>query len=297
LTQTQQKLVQRSSLYFAWVVGSLVFFWRPIETLTVYALGNENISYVLLIPFLCGWLLFVRREQIFSGMSYDPAAALIPFIVAIGAAFWSLRSSNPGMLTGYAVTLALLWVSGFILIFGRDCLKKARFSMWFLLLMIPLPEAVLHHVVYFLQKGSAEIAAGLFDLTGVPVLREGFVFRLPRVTIEVAQECSGIRSSMALLVLALLVSHLYLRKFWKQTVFVVCGMIVMIVKNGIRIVTLTLLASYVDPEFMYGDLHRKGGIVFFLVGLLILLPILLALRKGEFAGQIGGEPIAPPNPG
>lgn len=169
--------------------------------------------------------------------------------------------------------------------------------MLFLLLMIPLPEPILNHVVYFLQKGSAEIAAGLFDLTGVPVLREGFVFRLPRVTIEVAQECSGIRSSMALLVLALLVSHLYLRKFWRQAIFVACGMIVMIVKNGIRIVTLTLLASYVDPGFLYGDLHHKGGIVFFVVGLLILLPILWLLRKGELTGKTGAKPIAPQHAG
>ena len=292
LTQTLQNQVQRGLLYVAWVVGSLLFFWRPLHTLIVYEAGNDNASYVLLIPFLCAWLIFLRREHIFCDVSFDPSAALIPFVLAIGVITLSLRFADLAGPTGYASALALFWISGFILIFGRNCLKKARFAMLFLLLMIPLPETILNHVVYFLQKGSAEIAAGLFDLTGVPVLREGFVFRLPRVTIEVAQECSGIRSSMALLVLALLVSHLYLRKFWKQAFFIVCGMIVMIVKNGIRIVTLTLLASYVDPGFLYGDLHHKGGIVFFLVGLLILLPILWLLRKGEFAEKMGADPVA-----
>lgn len=280
-------------LYAAWVVGSLIFFWKPFQTLIVYALGNDDASYVLLIPFLCGWLLFLRRKHIFCDMRFDPAPALIPFVLAMGVVTWSLRSPYLAEPPGYASALALLWISGFILIFGRNCLKKARFSMLFLLLVIPLPESVLHHVVYFLQKGSAEVAAGLFDLSGVPVLRDGFIFRLPRVTIEVAQECSGIRSSMALLVLALLVSHLYLRRFWKQAVFLICGVFVMILKNGIRIVTLTLLASYVDPGFLYGDLHHKGGIVFFLVGLLILLPVLLVLRKGETSGQVSAQQIAP----
>ena len=293
MAQTLQNHAQRLLLYAAWIVGSLICFWRPFYTLIVYALGNDNASYVLLIPFLCGWLLFLQRKHIFCDMRFDPAAALIPFVLAMGAVTWSLRSPYSVGPTGYAAALALLWISGFMLIFGRNCLKKAQFSMLFLLLVIPLPEAVLHHVVYFLQKGSAEIAAGLFDISGVPVLRDGFIFRLPRVTIEVAQECSGIRSSMALLVLALLVSHLYLRRFWKRAVFLICGMIVMVLKNGIRIVTLTLLASYIDPGFLYGDLHHKGGIVFFLVGLLILLPILWLLRKGEFVGRVSTQPMVP----
>jgi exosortase/archaeosortase family protein len=55
----------------------------------------------------------------------------------------------------------------------------------------------------------------------------------------------------------------------------------MIVKNGIRIATLTLLAMYVDPGFLTGRLHHQGGIVFFLVGLLLLAPLLWLLQRGE----------------
>ena len=59
----------------------------------------------------------------------------------------------------------------------------------------------------------------------------------------------------------------------------------MIVKNGIRIVTLTLLAIYVDPSFLYGRLHREGGIVFFLIGLLLLLPVYLLLQDPDPRAQ------------
>jgi exosortase/archaeosortase family protein len=55
----------------------------------------------------------------------------------------------------------------------------------------------------------------------------------------------------------------------------------MILKNGIRIATLTLLAMYVDPGFLYGRLHHQGGIVFFLIGLVLLLPVLLFLQRSE----------------
>jgi exosortase/archaeosortase family protein len=55
----------------------------------------------------------------------------------------------------------------------------------------------------------------------------------------------------------------------------------MIVKNGVRIATLTILANNVNPDFLYGRLHREGGVVFFLLGLGLLLPVYWFLRRGE----------------
>jgi exosortase/archaeosortase family protein len=52
-------------------------------------------------------------------------------------------------------------------------------------------------------------------------------------------------------------------------------------KNGIRIATLTLLANYVNPDFLYGNLHHRGGVVFFVIGLILLVPLFWYLRKGE----------------
>jgi exosortase/archaeosortase family protein len=64
----------------------------------------------------------------------------------------------------------------------------------------------------------------------------------------------------------------------------------MILKNGIRIATLTLLSIYVDPGFLRGRLHRDGGIVFFLLGLLLLYPVLLFLQHGESRMSEAAEP-------
>ena len=57
----------------------------------------------------------------------------------------------------------------------------------------------------------------------------------------------------------------------------------LILKNGVRIVTLTLLSAYVDPGFLTGDLHRRGGVLFFLLTLAILLVIVRLLQKWEHA--------------
>jgi exosortase len=296
----QPQIDRRRLLFYGlWFVLSVVFFAKTGIALVRFTLVNTDASHVVLIPFISAWVIYIEQKQIFRRVSFDYSLAGVFFTISAVTYMWTLRSpaswTQADMLAGYMLALVLLWISGFVLFFGRVAFKNARFPLLFLFLTIPLPDPLLRPSIYLLQKGSADVAGMIFDLVGVPALREGFVFHLAHVNIEVASECSGIRSSMALLVLALLVSHFYLRRFWKQVLFVVCGMIVMIVKNGIRIVTLTLLGSYVDPGFLYGDLHRKGGIVFFFVGLLILLPILWLLRKGEFVGKVSAEPVAPQN--
>jgi exosortase/archaeosortase family protein len=84
-----------------------------------------------------------------------------------------------------------------------------------------------------------------------------------------------------LLLLALLVAHFRLRSFWKKVLFLACGLFLMILKNGVRIVSLTLLAIHVDPSFLYGKLHHQGGVVFFLLSLLLLAPLLWLFQRGE----------------
>jgi len=98
---------------------------------------------------------------------------------------------------------------------------------------------------------------------------------------------------MALLILALLVAHFRLKRFGNKVLFVVFGLFMMILKNGIRIATLTLLAVYADPSFLYGRLHHEGGIVFFVLALLLLLPVLFLLQRWESRIPVATEPSNP----
>jgi exosortase len=284
---------RRWLLFAGWLACSVVVSWSAFAALLRYSFGNDDASHILLIPLISAWLMLIDRRGIFKSLSSDAAVCLTLLVPGIAAVLWSIRT-QPVSPSLCAFGLVLVWIAGFALAFGRDALKAAQFPLMFLFLFIPLPEALLSRVVYFLQKGSAEISALLFGLTPLPVLRDGFVFHLPRFSIEVARECSGIRSSIALLVIAILVGHFFLWTWWKQVVFVLAGIVVMIVKNGIRIVTLTVLATYVDPGFLYGNLHREGGVVFFLIGLLLLAPVFWILQTGEHAPDL--EPVKLPEP-
>ncbi len=147
--------------------------------------------------------------------------------------------------------------------------------------MVPLPDVILDRVIHALQVGSTEITYLIFQAVGIPVLRDGFLLSLPGVTIEVAKECSSIRSSVALFITCLLAAHLYLRTGWKMLLFAFLSFPLSILKNGVRIATLTLLAIYVNPSFLKGRLHHDGGFVFFLLSLLLLWPVFLWLERSD----------------
>jgi exosortase len=278
-------LSKRTLLYIGWILASCLLLLHPLEAFVSYSLSNDNASHLLLIPVISAWVLFLERGRILKGL--DSQVGMASAILAAGAAltllafFVGSHWTALNQLSVYILALILIWMAGFALLFGSQTLGNARFPFLFLLLTIPIPDFILDRLIYVLQKGSTEVAAVLFDWSGVPVLRDGFVFHLAHVNIEVARECSGIRSSLALLILAILVAHFYLDTFWKQAVLVIAGLFVMILKNGVRIVTLTLLASYVNPDFLYGRLHREGGVVFFVLGLLLLAPLLWLLERGE----------------
>jgi exosortase len=151
--------------------------------------------------------------------------------------------------------------------------------------MVPVPGLIIDTIILLLQKGSAEVAYTFLKLTGIPVFREGFIFHLPGISIEVARECSGIRSSIALLITSLMAGHLFLKTGSRKIILSLSIFPIAIVKNGLRIVTLSLLTVYVDERIISSPLHHKGGIVFFIPGLLILWLILWLLRKSEKRGN------------
>lgn len=271
-------------MYLFWIVLCVLVFWKPVYALFQLAEHDETASHIILIPFIAAWLIYTERKQLRLPDSLELWPSLFFLVPALLLTFLVLRCElcvPKERLSGLILALILFLTTGFIAILGKEAAKSSWFGFAILLFAVPLPESLLNKTIYWLQSGSAAVAEFLFNLSGAPVLRRGFYFYLPAVSIEVAQECSGIRSSIALFILALLVAHFAFRPIWKKVVFVIAGLFMMLIKNGIRIATLTLLANYVNPEFLYGRLHHRGGIVFFLIGLSLLLPVYGLLRRGE----------------
>jgi exosortase/archaeosortase family protein len=84
-----------------------------------------------------------------------------------------------------------------------------------------------------------------------------------------------------LIVTSMVLAHLFLRSFWRKTAVVLTAIPLSIAKNGVRIFTIAMLGTRVDPGFLHGDFHHHGGIVFFLLALFAVLLLLWLLNRRE----------------
>jgi exosortase C (VPDSG-CTERM-specific) len=150
-----------------------------------------------------------------------------------------------------------------------------------LVFLVPFPGSVTNAIEWFFQHTSADAAHLLFGLVGQTLLREGLAFHLPGISIEVAQECSGIRSSLVLFITSLLAGHLFLRSPWRRAVLTVVVIPLGILRNGFRIFTIAMLTSHVDPGVIHSPLHHRGGPIFFLLSLVPFFLLLFWMRKSE----------------
>lgn len=155
------------------------------------------------------------------------------------------------------------------------------FPLLFLFFLVPIPTPVENALEIFFQHASAEVSEWFFGLTGTPQFRAGLTFQLPGLRIEVAQECSGIRSSFVLFITSLLAGHMFLRAPWRRWFLAAFVVPLGIIRNAFRIVSISLLTIHLDAKIIDGPLHHRGGPIFFLLSLVPFFLVLLWLRRAE----------------
>jgi exosortase C (VPDSG-CTERM-specific) len=166
--------------------------------------------------------------------------------------------------------------------------------------MVPIPTFAMPPIDAFLQQGSAAVAQGFFSLSDTAFLRDGLVFQLPGITIQVAAECSGIQSSMVLLITGLLASYLFLRRPWSRALLTLFMIPLGLLRNGFRVFTIGELCVHIGPQMIDSPIHHKGGPIFFALSLIPLFILLVVLQKSERAGNKSklkaGEDSTPTSP-
>ncbi len=276
--------IKPAALFFL-LITSLPLWWGPLVATLQLARSNEAYTYILLIvPLSIGLIVFDdRHAPATSGSSTLFGAILLSSAVLLRICTawnpWQLSASE-NLSVGMAA-LVIWWIGTVILCLGLDTFRSFRFPLLLLFLIVPMPELALAWVTNFLQQQSAAAASILFHLIGVPVAREGVVLSIPGLNIEVAQECSSIRSSTVLVVMALVMAHLFLRSNWRKALLVLASIPLSVLKNAIRILVIAELGTRVNPSFLHGTLHRQGGIVFLGLAVLMLIVLLWILRKSE----------------
>lgn len=270
-------------MFAAFAACSLLIFSSPLSALAALSRDNSLYSHVFFIPAVSAYLVYSNRKRIFPQQEFSWAggAGLALAASAVYAAAHLAEPGGHGALALGVISWALLVSGGFTAFYGAKAARAAAFPLAFLAFMAPLPEAATDGVTRLLQYGSTEAAWAVFSVSGAPVHRDGYFFHLPGLTVEVARQCSGIRSSMALVIAGALASHLFLRTLLGKAALMALIVPIAIVKNALRIVALTLAGYYIDERMLYGSLHTRGGMLFFAVAVLMSGALIWALRRAE----------------
>ena len=251
---------------YAPVLGPLVRDWWE----------DPNYGHGFLVPLFAAYVLWQERDRwsilparpANSGLAIMVFAILLLIAGFLGAELFISRTSLLVMLAGLVTFLC-----------GWKILRTIWFPLAFLVLMIPLPVLIYNQITFPLQFLSSQLAATGIDALHIPVLREGNLLILPNYTLEVVEACSGIRSLMTLLTLAICYGYLTERRTWARITLVVLAVPIAVASNGIRIIGTGILTYFYGPGAAEGFFHAFSGWVIFVAALVLLLGTHWVLRK------------------
>jgi exosortase len=241
-------------------------------------------SHILLILPVSVALIASQRDRVFGNVRYCLPAGLVFGLLGSASAWMASHPAAADPDDALSLRMSLFvgcCITGFILCYGMSALRVAAFPMLFLFFIVPIPDFIFERVIWFLQRGSTDAAVLLLKAASIPVVRDGFILSLPVFDIEVTRECSGIRSSLVLLVVALVLGHLFVRSNWRRCLLVLLVLPIAIIRNGLRIFALSALGTLAHPSYLDGDLHRFGGIPLFALSLGVLMLTIWWFRKSE----------------
>ena len=263
------------------IVGLLGLLYAPVLKALVSQWWNDpDYSHGFFIPAFSAYVLWrQRRRWLGAGIhpnNFGPLVMIggicLLFFGSLGAELFTSRLSLLVLGSGLILFLA-----------GWKVFLAVSFPLGFLIFMIPIPAILYNEITFPLQLLASRLASSGLELMQVPVLRDGNVLVMSNYSLEVMEACSGIRSLMALLSLAVAYGFLAERRNWVRCVLALWMVPSAIITNAIRIVIAGVSAHRFGPAAAEGFLHEFSGWLVFLAALVLLLvmhKILRYVRKG-----------------
>jgi exosortase len=250
--------------------------------------SDENYSHGFIVLPLVAFFVWERRAALrnapfcptWAGLAIAAVSLLVYMAGILGAELFLTRISLIGFLAG-----AVLFV------YGVAHARILAFPLAFLLLMVPLPALVFNQIAFPLQLLASQVGETVIRTAGIPVLREGNLLQLPSRTLEVAEACSGIRSLISLLLMAIVLAYFSEPRGGRRLLIAAAAVPIAVVANALRVAGTGIASEYVSPAAAEGVFHSFSGWVVFVVACAGLMAVQRALShlpaRSEPSARLG----------
>lgn len=265
-------------LMYAGVLSSLINQWST----------DDNYSHGFFVVPLAAYFAWERRHGLAAAVRRPSVFGLVVILGSLvvwaagllGAELFLTRVSLIGVIAG---TILFVW--------GWAHFRILLFPVLFLILMVPLPAIIFNQIAFPLQLVASQAGEVVIAAAGIPVLREGNVLQLPSQTLEVAEACSGIRSLVSLLMLAIVLGYFTERRTGARVLIAFAAVPIAILANAARVAGTGLAAEWVSPAAAEGFFHTFSGWLVFVVafaGLLLVQGALSRVRSRQPRTALAG---------
>ena len=273
----------RSTVTAVVLTAAVLWVYRStLSSLVRQWASDDNYSHGFFVVPLALYFAWERRDALRrasvragAGGAFLLAFSLVVWMAGLlGAELFLTRVSIVGVVAG------LVWF-----VWGREHLRLLAFPIGFLLLMIPMPAIIFNQIAFPLQLLASRVGETAIAAAGIPVLREGNVLQLPSRTLEVAEACSGIRSLVSLVTLAIVLGYFTERRTTGRLLIAFAAIPIAIVANAIRVAGTGIASEWISPAASEGFFHTFSGWLMFVVAFVALLGVQRAIR-GVHAGRL-----------
>jgi exosortase len=302
------------------IVVAVIFVYSATLWKLVYDWSTDpNYSHGLLIPFVIAFILWNERDSL-RAAAQGPRLLLGGALVALALlGVWAGTAGAELFMQRISFVLVLIGIA--VYFWGPGIVRPLVVPLILLLLAIPIPTIIFNKIAFPLQLFASQCAVWTIRLFDIPVLRQGNVIELlPRnasepTRLEVVEACSGIRSLMTLLTLAVVFAYFthpnggnegrpgrfsWLTDFgvWRAVLVVAAAVPIAILTNALRVGGTGILAHYYGIEVAEGFFHTFSGWVVYILALHLLFSVGLdrffgGSKRGPKGGSGTGEKVDP----
>jgi exosortase len=237
---------------------------------------DPNYSHGFIIPAMSGYL-FWKKKDAFNLSAIQPELRGLP-VFLLGLLLLVLGKAG-GLNFVMYISFLVVFLGLFLFMLGTTITRSLLFPIGFLVFMIPLPYVLYTGLTLRLKLLTSIITAKFMIFIGIPALREGNIIHLDQASLEVIDACSGMRSLMSLLAVAVFYAYLTHRSIWLKLSLILVTIPIAIFSNVCRLTLTAILVDNFGPKAIEGVFHVFSGVLVFAIGFTLLVLCSFLLKR------------------